>query len=285
MPYQFADFAENKILDWLLRAQSLPLPASNWHLALGSAGSDGGITELSGTGYARVAVPRTLAKWKSTQGDSLASTGTTHSTSNTDAISWGTPGSAWGTATHVGFFDASTSGNCWIWVPIEEIVITTGSPDPVELAAGELQLVLGLAGGMTDYLANKLIDLIWRGQSYTPPATLYFALFTAAPTNAGGGTEAAVSGYARASLTASMANMSGTQAPGSTSASSGTSGRSSNNVAIAFPALGAALTTAAAGIMDAATTGNLLFWGSLVKSFLSGLSPTFQPDKLGVTLD
>jgi hypothetical protein len=34
---------------------------------------------------------------------------------------------------------------------------------------------------MTDYLENKLVDWLLRGQSFTPPATLYVALFTVAP--------------------------------------------------------------------------------------------------------
>ncbi len=110
---------------------------------------------------------------------------------------------------------------------------------------------------LSDYLENKLIDFAFRGQAFTPAATLYAALFTAAPGDAAGGTEVSGGSYARVAVTASMANWAGTQAAGSTVASSGTSGTTSNNVAITFPA-----PTANWGIVthvaffDASTSGN-----------------------------
>jgi hypothetical protein len=67
--------------------------------------------------------------------------------------------------------------------------------------------------------------------------------------------------YARASLVASLANISGTQGAGTTTASSGTSGQVSNNVVIAF-----AQATADWGPIlafaryDALTVGNLWDW-------------------------
>ena len=38
---------------------------------------------------------------------------------------------------------------------------------------------------MSDYLENKLIDQIFRGQAYSFPSTLYIGLLTSAPTDAG----------------------------------------------------------------------------------------------------
>lgn len=117
---------------------------------------------------------------------------------------------------------------------------------------------------MSDYLENKLTDLVLRGQAFTPPATLYVALFTAAPSDSGGGTEVTGGSYARASLTASLANWSGTQGAGTTVASSGTGGASSNNAAITFPAPTANWGSVThIGIFDAASGGNLLFHGAL----------------------
>ena len=37
---------------------------------------------------------------------------------------------------------------------------------------------------MSDYLENKIIDWLLRGQAYTPPATAYVGLYTAAPSDA-----------------------------------------------------------------------------------------------------
>ena len=49
----------------------------------------------------------------------------------------------------------------------------------------------------SDYLEDKIIDHILRAQAFTPPATIYVGLFTAAPSDAGGGTEVSGGAYAR----------------------------------------------------------------------------------------
>ncbi len=285
---QLTNYGENKILDFM-RGQTLTLPSS-WNVALGSAADDASFTELSGTGYARVGVTRSLTNFAGTQGagTTLASTGTSHSSSNNIAISWGNPGGNWGTANYVGLFDASTSGNCWAWFPISQIVITTGSPNPVQLDIGALGFSLGVAGGMTDYLSNKLIDLLFRAQSFSWPSNLYLAYFTVAPTNAGGGTEASGGSYARVVLIPGLTTLSGTQSAGSTSASSGTAGRISNNASLAFPSPTADQgIIVAEGILDASTLGNLL-WQKAVTNrsvLMDGPAPTHAADSLGITLD
>ena len=116
----------------------------------------------------------------------------------------------------------------------------------------------------SDYLENKIIDWLFRGQTFTPPATLYVALFKVAPSDTGGGTEVTGGSYARVGVTSSLANWAGTQSAGSTVASSGTGGTTSNNAAITFPAPTANWGSIVAfGIFDAATGGNLLIYGTL----------------------
>jgi hypothetical protein len=286
---QFTDYGENKIADYF-RGQGLGgLPAS-WSIALGSTASDGSFTELSGTGYGRFGVTRSLANFAGTQGvaTTLASTGSSHSTSNNTLWDFGTSGGAWGTATHVGFFDTGSGGNCWMWLPLATAIPVASSGVAVSLAIGAVALTLGLAGGMTDYCANKLIDLIFRAQAYTWPANLYAALFTVQPTNAGGGTEVAGGSYARAAIASSFAAWSGTQAAGSTAASSGTGGRISNNAPLTFPVPPASWGTAVAeGLIDASTSGNLMFWGVLAspRTIGAGSSPQMHAaDSLSITL-
>lgn len=117
---------------------------------------------------------------------------------------------------------------------------------------------------LSDYLENKLIDQLFRGQAYTFPTTLYFALLTAAPSDTGGGTEVTGGSYVRVGVTASLANFAGTQSAGSTTASSGTGGTTSNNGAVTFAAPTAnwgSVTHVA--IYDASTAGNLLMWNAL----------------------
>jgi len=86
----------------------------------------------------------------------------------------------------------------------------------------------------------------------------------AAALRAGTAVEVSGGSYARVAVTASLANFAGTQSAGSTSASSGTTGLTSNNAAITWPA-----PTANWGFVwgvatyDASTTGNPLEYGGL----------------------
>lgn len=258
------NYAENKLVD-LIRGQAWTLGGS-LYLALASAASDSAVTELTGTGYARQALTRSLSSWAGTQGPgtTTASSGSSHASSNNTLINWGTSGSAWGTANYVVVYDTTSGGNALCYLPLET-VITIGSGQPVQIAIGAINFTLGASGGCSDYLSNKLIDFIFRGQSFTFPATMYAALLTAAPSNSGGGTEVGGGvGYARVAITGSLANWAGTQSTGSTTASTGTGGATSNNAAVTFPAPSGAW--GALGWMayyDASSSGNLLFWAPL----------------------
>lgn len=139
---------------------------------------------------------------------------------------------------------------------------------------------------MSDYLENKLVDQLFRGQSAPTTTTLYVALLTAAPSDSGGGTEVAGGSYARVAVTSSLANWAGTQSSGSTTASSGTGGQTSNNGAITFPTPSAGWGTVTHfGIYDAASGGNLLFWGSLTiaKTINQADTVTFPAASLSIT--
>ena len=119
----------------------------------------------------------------------------------------------------------------------------------------------------TDYLENKIIDCLFRGQAFSGPATGYIAAYTVAPTDAAGGTEVTGGSYARVAIVSSLANWAGTQSAGSTAASSGTGGQTSNNGAITFPAASANWgTVTAVGFFDASTAGNLLCYAPLSSS-------------------
>lgn len=142
---------------------------------------------------------------------------------------------------------------------------------------------------LSDYLENKLIDWLLRGQAFTPPATVYVALLTAAPSDSGGGTEVSGGSYARVAVASSLANWAGTQSAGSTAASSGTGGQTSNNNAVTFPAptanWGVVTHTA---LYDAASGGNLLAWGALgaSKTVNNGdAAPSFSAGQLIFQLD
>jgi len=136
------------------------------------------------------------------------------------------------------------------------------------------------AGALTDFAENKAVDWLIRGQTYTPPATQHWALFTDTCTDAGPGTEVSTSGtaYARAAVTASLTNWSGTLSSAQTAASSGTSGTTYNIPAIAWSASTAAWgNLQSAGLMDASTAGNRLLCINLTSSLnVSGSGFTVQ---------
>jgi hypothetical protein len=87
---------------------------------------------------------------------------------------------------------------------------------------------------MTDVMENDFIDTYIRGQTSAKPATWTIRLYTAAPGETGGGTEASYTNYAAVTQTASLANFAGTQGAGTTTASTGTGGQTSNNNVLTF---------------------------------------------------
>lgn len=120
---------------------------------------------------------------------------------------------------------------------------------------------------MTDSFENELLDFLLRGQPYTPPATWYIGLLTAAPSDSTAGTEVAGGSYARVAVASSLANWAGTQGAGTTVASSGASGTTSNNGIITFPAPTAnwGLVTHF-GFYSASTGTNLKLYAALTAS-------------------
>jgi hypothetical protein len=116
-----------------------------------------------------------------------------------------------------------------------------------------------MAGNLTNYLENKLIDHFLGTTSYTMPADVYVALFTVAPSDAAGGTEVTGGSYARQIATFTAAS----------------SGATSNDSNIDFTGMPAA-TTVAIGIFDALTTGNMLLYGTLTTNKTTDAGDTLR---------
>lgn len=125
------DYLENKLIDVVLRGQAFSeaSPASLYVALFTSACSDtAGGTEVSGGGYARVAIARSDSAWKSTNGTtSGASTGTGGNSTNAGAINFGTTSAPWGTVTHWGLYDATSAGNLWICGTLTSQSIPSGA--------------------------------------------------------------------------------------------------------------------------------------------------------------
>lgn len=151
---------------------------------------------------------------------------------------------------------------------------------------------------LSDFMENKLIDWLLRGQAIgitgasaaagTGPTTVYVGLYTTTPADAAGGVEVSGGSYARVAVTSSLANWAGTQSAGSTVASSGTGGTTSNNAILTFPTPSAGWgTVVAQGIFDAATGGNLLIWGAVTtpKTINTGDTVQIVAGALSIQID
>jgi hypothetical protein len=131
---------------------------------------------------------------------------------------------------------------------------------------------------MSDYLEVEIRKHIFRTGSFTKPSALYVALYTAAPSDSGGGTEVSGGSYARVQRDPLDANWTG---------ASSTDGLTDNAAAITFPtATGSWGTVTHVGILDASSGGNLLFHGALTasKTVASGDTFSFAIGALDVTL-
>ena len=97
---------------------------------------------------------------------------------------------------------------------------------------------------MSNYIENALINATLRGTNFTAPTTVYVALFTTDPTDAGSGTEVSGGSYARTAVTFAAPS----------------NGVSVSSADCTFPQCTSTWGTVGwIGIMDALTTGNLLY--------------------------
>jgi hypothetical protein len=124
---------------------------------------------------------------------------------------------------------------------------------------------------MSNYLETALINGTLRGTTYTAPTTVYVGLYTSDPTDANTGTEVSGGSYARTAVTFGAPS----------------NGVSTNSAAVEFPqATGTWGTVAYIGILDASTSGNLLYHTALdaSKTIASGDIFKIAIGSLSVTL-
>jgi hypothetical protein len=124
---------------------------------------------------------------------------------------------------------------------------------------------------MSTYLENALINATLRNTSYTSPSTVYMGLYTSDPTDANTGTEVSGGSYTRVAVTMGAPS----------------DGVSTNSAAIEFPqASGSWGTVGWIGILDASTSGNLLYHSPLdvSKTISSGDIFKIAIGSLSVTL-
>lgn len=122
----------------------------------------------------------------------------------------------------------------------------------------------------SNYLENELLDHVLRGAAgaWSAPATVYLGLFTNTSTNAAANLEANIktdevggTGYTRQSVSFAVA----------------ASGSTSNSATITFGPAGSNWGTVThVAVMDASTSGNVLFWGAIASTKTIDSGDTFQ---------
>ena len=140
----------------------------------------------------------------------------------------------------------------------------------------------------SNYLENKILDHVLKfgngsltvgtGSGYAPPATLYLALYTGSPGEAGSHTNEVVlttggnaTAYARQSVTFASA----------------ASGASATNATVTFPTATANFGTIShVAVVDSAThnAGNVLFYGAVTTSKTIETGDTFQVSSGNLTI-
>lgn len=134
------DYLENKVIDHLFRGTAYTAPASlhvSLHTAACSDSSTG--TEVSGGSYARVSVTSNGTNWANTQVSGTGvSTGTSGTTSNSNAITFPAPTANWGSITHFGVWDASSGGNMLLCQALTQSKTVNNGDAAPSFAAGAL---------------------------------------------------------------------------------------------------------------------------------------------------
>lgn len=145
------------------------------------------------------------------------------------------------------------------------------------------------AGVLENFAENKIVDAVFRAQALGAPATWYVALRTDACTEGAAETEVSGGSYARVAVTAGLTQWAGTQSAGSTTASSGANGTTSNNATITFPQSAAAWgTLTSVGLYDASTAGNEWICIDLTSTFNvsgAGVTVSFPAGSLQFQID
>lgn len=269
-----SNYAELKLLDHVLNTAYTP--ASTIYLALATAdptdaGTGASANEVANSGsYARTAI-------------TFGSAASRRSTQNA-TVTFPQATGSWGTVTHWFIVDSATygAGNMLAYgsFAASKSIVSGNTPS---VASSETYIEFS-AGEISNYLALKLLDLMFKNTAYSKPST-YIALVTAtvADTDTGSTiTEPSGGSYARKQV-----NINGGSSPTWNLASSGAVTNAAQiDMATATGSWG---TVVGIAITDSATTsaGNLLFYdnGMTDQAVGSGDTASFASGALTIQMD
>lgn len=243
-----SDKAENELLDHIFNAAYTP--PTTVYLALCTAdptdaGTGASMSECANTNnYARAAITFAAAASRS-----VAQSGT---------VTFNQASGSWGTASHWAVVSTNTYGAGDMLahgsLAASKAIVNGNTPS---VAGGEVTVTIS-AGEVSDYLANIMLDFMFRNQAFSAPDT--YVGFTTATVSDGntGSTITEVSGgsYARVQV-----NVNGGSSPTWDLATGTTPTEVDNTHEIAFTTATASWgTITSVVICDALTLGNLLFY-------------------------
>lgn len=240
----------DQLLRKIFRDTAFANPTS-WYISLHTVAptetSDG--TEMTGSGYARLAVAADSGQWNIVNNSAV----------NSQTLLFAAATATWPTIIGMGLWDAATGGSMLFYESVvAPTVINPGSR--FTLVPGSLAVTCG-GPGVTNYAADKIIRFLFVGLAGAITlGDFWLALFTTAPTPSSNGTELSASGYSRADgliLSTSFGNFSvltGLKAY-LTSVEPG-------DEPFYGPAGASWGLLTASGLFDAATGGNLWFFDS-----------------------
>lgn len=265
------DFAELELLDHVCNGAYAP--ATTIYLALATADPTDAAT---GASMSEVANANAYQRTAITYG-AAASRRVTQNAGVTFPQATG----AWGTVTHWAIVDSQTYGAGNVLAHgqfgTSKSIVNGNTPS---VASGETYVEFS-AGEISDYLANNLLNFMFRNQAFSSPAT-YVALVTAATVDSDTGstiTEVSGGSYARVQV-----NVNGGASPTWDLAAAGLV---DNTHAIAFAEATASWgTLVGIAIVDAATAGNLLVYdnGMADQAVGSGDTVSFPVGDLDITM-
>ena len=128
-----SDYVENQILNCYLNQTNITAPTAIYVGLHTADPTDAGTgAEVSGNGYARVAITDKFGTASGTGGSV---------SSNADITGFTASGGNWGSVTHIGIYDASTSGNLLFHTALDSSA-TVNDGDSFQISSGNLTVTV-----------------------------------------------------------------------------------------------------------------------------------------------
>lgn len=240
-----SDYAELKLLDHVFNVAYTPAATVYLALCTGDptdAGTGASMNEVANSGsYARTAISFGAAS--------------SRRTTQSGGVTFPAASGSWGTVSHWAIVDSATHGAGNMLAhgafAVSKSVVSGNTPT---VASGEVYVEFS-AGEISNFLANKFLDLMFRNQSYSKPST-YVALVTVAVADTDTGTtitEPSGNNYSRKQV-----NENGGSSPTWDLATSGFVDNT-HTITMATPS-GSWGTVVGVAIVSASSTGDLLFY-------------------------